>query len=279
MTQKVQHMTDQLFDLQGQVIVITGGGGVLPGALARGLAARGAPVALLSRTLSKAEAVAAEIRAQGGRALALATDVTDRAALEAAAAQVLAEFGRVDHLINGAGGHRPGAIAANGAAFFDLAPEELRAVFDLNLMGSLLPAQVFGRLMAQQGAGSILNISSVAAVRPLTRGVGYNAAKAALTNLTQWLAVTFARDLGPGLRVNALAPGFYVGDQNRGLLLEPDGQLTARGQTIIAHTPMGRFGDAADLLGAAIFLLSPAARFVTGVVLPVDGGYLAYSGV
>ncbi|MCC7362528.1 MAG: SDR family oxidoreductase [Anaerolineales bacterium] len=272
-------MTDMLFDLSGQVIVITGGGGVLPGALARGLAARGAQVALLGRTLSKAEAVATAIRAAGGRALALAADVTDRAALTAAAEQVTAEFGRVDHLINGAGGNRPGANAADGAAFFDLPPAELRAVFDLNLMGSLLPAQVFGRLIAQRGEGSLLNISSATSFRPLTRVVGYSAAKAGLNNLTQWLALTFARDLGPGLRVNAIAPGFFVGEQNRGLLYNADGQLSARGQAIINHTPMGRFGEAEELLGATVFLLSPAARFVTGVVLPVDGGYLAFCGI
>jgi len=275
----IEPMPDPLFDLRGQVIAVTGGGGVLPGALARGLAARGARLALLTRTLSKAERIAEAIRAEGGAALALAADVTDRAQLETAAEAVLAAFGRVDHLINGAGGNRPGATALTAQAFFDLPAADLRAVVDLNLMGTVLAAQVFGRRLAEQGQGSILNISSMAALRPLTRVVGYAAAKAALDNFTRWLAVALARDISPALRVNAIAPGFFLGDQNRSLLVDPAGKLTPRDQAILAHTPMGRFGQPEDLLGTVLWLLSPASAFVTGIVVPVDGGFSAFGGV
>lgn len=270
---------DPLFNLTDQVIVITGGGGVLPGAIARGLAARGAQVALLNRTLAKAESVADDIRAAGGTAIALATDVTERASLEAAAGEIIAAFGRVDHLINGAGGNRPSATAASAEAFFDLSADELRAVFDLNLTGAVLASQVFGRLIAQRMRGSILNISSMTASRPLTRVVGYAAAKAALENFTRWLAVTLARDVSPELRVNAIAPGFFLGEQNRALLMTDSGELTPRGQSIITHTPLGRFGQPDDLLSTFVWLLSPGAAFITGVVIPVDGGFSAYSGV
>lgn len=270
---------DPLFDVRDQVILVTGGSGVLPAALARGLAARGAQVVLVNRTLSNAERVAAEITANGGRALALQGDVTVRATLESAAAKTLERFGRIDHLINGAGGNRPGANAISAEQFFDLSEAELRAVIDLNLTGAILAAQVFGRVIAQQQRGSILNISSMAAVRPLTRVVGYAAAKAALENLTRWLAITLAREISPALRVNAIAPGFLLGEQNRALLVNENGQLTPRGETILAHTPMGRFGEPDDLLATVIWLLSPGAAFVTGVVVPIDGGFSAFSGV
>lgn len=272
-------LPDPLFDVRERVIVVTGGGGVLPGALARGLAARGAHLALVSRTLSKAEKIAAEIRENGGQALALEGDVTDRASLESAADIIIQRFGHVDDLINGAGGSNRGAMAHSAHAFFDMPAPELRAVMDLNWMGTVLAAQVFGKRIAEQKQGSILTISSMAAVRPLTRVVGYAGAKAAIDNLTRWLAVTFAREISPALRVNAIAPGFFVGAQNRSFLLNEAGELTPRGQTIIAHTPMGRFGEAEELLSTAIWLLSPGAAFVTGIVVPVDGGFLAYSGV
>lgn len=270
---------DPLFDVRERVIVVTGGGGVLPGALARGLAARGARLALVTRTLSKAEKVAAEIREGGGQAVALEGDVTDRAALERSAEEIMQTFGRVDDLINGAGGTVRGAMAISAQEFFDMPADALRAVMDLNWMGTVLAAQVFGRLMAEQKRGSILNISSMAAVRPLTRVVGYAGAKSAIDNLTRWLAVTLAREISPDLRVNAIAPGFFVGEQNRSFLLNEAGELTPRGQTIIAHTPMGRFGEPDELLSTALWLLSPGAAFVTGIVVPVDGGFLAYSGV
>ena len=196
------------------------------------------------------------------------------------AAIIVAEhFGRVDHLVNAAGGNRPGANAVRAQEFFDLDVAELRQVIDLNLTGVLLASQLFGRLIADRGEGSILNISSMAAQRPLTRVVAYAAAKAAVDNFTRWLAVTLAREISPQVRVNALAPGFFVGEQNRALLLDEAGNLTARGRTIVEHTPMGRFGEPEELVGAATWLLSPAARFVTGIVVPVDGGFSAFSGV
>lgn len=274
-----QFIPDPLFDVSNQVIIITGGGGVLMGALARGFAARGAHIALVNRTLSKAETVANEIRAQGGNAIAIEGDVTERASLERAAEKILSAFGKIDHLVNGAGGQRPGAIAMTADKFFDLPESDLRAVIDLNLMGTIQPSQVFGKFLAQQKRGSILNISSMAAMRPLTRVVGYAAAKAAIDNFTQWLAVMLAREISPSLRVNAIAPGFFLADQNRALLMNEAGELTARGQSIIAHTPMGRFGEPNDLLATALWLLSPGASFVTGVVIPVDGGFSAFSGV
>jgi NAD(P)-dependent dehydrogenase (short-subunit alcohol dehydrogenase family) len=270
---------DPLFDIREQVIVITGGGGVLPGALARGLAARGAHIALLSRTLSKAETNAEQIRAAGGRAMALEVDVTVREELERAAEQVMSEFGRIDHLINGAGGSRAGAAAANAELFFDLAADEMRAVFDLNLMGTVLPSQVFGKVMAAQKRGSILNFSSMSAIRPLTRVVGYSAAKAAVDSVTKWMALSLARDISPYLRVNAIAPGFFLADQNRAFLVNESGGLTARGESIIGHTPMARFGEPDELLAATVWLLSPGASFVTGIVVPIDGGFSAFSGV
>ena len=270
---------DPLFDLTGQVVVMTGGGGVLASAIARGLAARGARLVLLGRTAARLEDTAAAIRAAGGEAISVTADVTDRAGLEAAALIVAEHCGGVDHLVNAAGGNRAGANAVRAEEFFDLDVTELRQVIDLNLTGVLLASQVFGRLIAGRGAGSILNISSMAAQRPLTRVVAYAAAKAAVDNFTRWLAVTLAREISPQIRVNALAPGFFVGEQNRALLLDAAGNLTPRGQTIIDHTPMGRFGEPDELVGAATWLLSPAARFVTGIVVPVDGGFSAFSGV
>ena len=278
--QKVAIMSqDPLFDLTGQVVVITGGGGVLASAIARGLAERGARLVLLGRTAEKLEQVSAAIRTAGGEAIGITADVTDRAGLEGAATIVAERFGRVDHLVNAAGGNRAGANAVRAEEFFTLDVAELRQVIDLNLTGVLLASQVFGRLIAERGAGSVLNISSMAAQRPLTRVVAYAAAKAAVDNFTRWLAVTLAREVSPQVRVNALAPGFFVGEQNRALLLDAAGNLTPRGQTIVDHTPMGRFGEPDELVGAATWLLSPGARFVTGIVVPVDGGFSAFSGV
>ncbi len=211
--------------------------------------------------------------------MALPADVRDRAQLERARDAVVERWGRIDILVNAAGGNVPAATATPGTTFFDLPPDALREVVDLNLHGTLLPSQVFGAVMAQAGRGSIVNISSMAAQRALTRVVGYGAAKAAVDNVTRWLAVELARTHGVGLRVNAIAPGFFIGDQNRALLLNADNTLTARGQTIIDHTPAGRFGDPADLISTLIWLCGPGASFVNGVVVPVDGGFGAFSGV
>ena len=268
---------NDLFDIQGKTAVVTGGAGVLCAAMCRALAAAGVRVAVLDLRQEPAEALAAEL---GGGALGVACNVLERDSVEAAAQQVLAAFGRVDILINGAGGNRPQATTGAEQAFFDLPSEALRWVFDLNLIGTILPSQVFGRIMAQQGQGVMLNISSMNAFRPLTRIPAYSAAKAGVSNFTQWLAVHLAQEYSPAIRVNALAPGFFLTEQNRFLLTEREsGELTRRGQQIISHTPQGRFGAPEDLLGAMLWLVSPASAFVTGVVVPVDGGFSAYSGV
>ena len=268
-----------LFTLDGLVAIVTGATGVLGGAMAHGLAQAGARVGVLGRRQDRAEAVAAEIEAAGGVAMALPADVLDRAQLERARDAVVGRWGRIDILVNAAGGNVPAATATPGTTFFDLSPDALREVVDLNLHGTLLPTQVFGAVMALAGRGSIVNISSMAAQRALTRVVGYGAAKAAVDNVTRWLAVELARTHGAGLRVNAIAPGFFIGDQNRALLLNADNTLTTRGQTIIDHTPAGRFGDPADLISTLIWLCGPGASFVNGVVVPVDGGFGAFSGV
>ena len=272
-------MLDELFGLSGRVAVVTGGTGVLGGAMARGLARAGARVGVLGRRREQAEVVAAEIAAAGGEALALAADVLERGQLEAARDQVLAHWGRLDILVNAAGGNLPAATLLPGNSFFDLPVEGLDPVIALNLRGTLLPSQVFGVVMAQSEQGVIVNVSSMAAQRAMTRVVGYGVAKAAVENATRWLAVELARSFGAGLRVNAIAPGFFVGEQNRALLLNPDGTLTQRGKTIVDHTPAGRFGRADELLSTLIWLCGPGASFVNGVVVPVDGGFSAFSGV
>jgi NAD(P)-dependent dehydrogenase (short-subunit alcohol dehydrogenase family) len=269
-----------MFDLTGKIAVVTGGTGTLGAALVRGLAQAGAHVAILARRAEPIAALTAELCASGYRALGMPTDVLDKAQLAEAAAQIIAHFERVDILVNAAGGNQPQAtVTPAQRTFFDLPPEALVAVFNLNWLSSVLTAQVFGRQMAAQGSGAIINLSSMAALTPLTRVVAYASAKAALNNFTQWLAVYMAREHSPSIRVNAIAPGFFLGEQNRFLLLDERGALTERGEQIIAHTPMRRFGAPEDLIGTLIWLASDAARFVTGVVVPVDGGFSAYSGV
>ena len=269
-----------LFQLAGRVAAITGGGGVLCGTMAHALGKNGVRVAVLDLSGEAAERVAADVRAAGGEAIAVAVDVLDRASVEAAARQVVDVFGRVDILINGAGGNKKQATTSSELPFFDLPSDAVRWVFDLNFLGTLLPCQVFGKLMAEQGEGCILNVSSMNAFRPLTRIPAYSAAKAAVSNFTQWLAVHMAQEYSPRIRVNAIAPGFFLTEQNRFLLTdEATGELTPRGRTIIEHTPMGRFGEPEDLIGTVLWLLSPGAAFVHGVVVPVDGGFSAFSGV
>lgn len=267
------------YDFQGKTAVITGGTGVLGGEMACALVGLGANVAVLDRNPDIPEAYREPLEAGPGQYMVAYADVLDRALLAAAAQNVLAAYGRIDILINAAGGNHPQATASPEKPFFDLPPESLKFVFDLNLMGTILPSQVFGQQMARQESGVILNLSSMAAFTPLTRVVGYAAAKAGVSNFTQWLAVYMAQEVSPHIRVNALAPGFFIGKQNRALLLNDDGTLTDRGQTIIDHTPLGRFGRPEELLGTALWLLSPAAAFVTGIVVPVDGGFSAFSGV
>ncbi len=269
----------QLFSLQGKVAVVTGGTGVLGGAMAHGLAAAGARVAILGRRAERATEVVTSIQAAGGEAMPLPADALDREQLLAARQDLLAKWGRVDLLINAAGGNTAEATVVGERTFFNLTREAVDKMMELNFMGTVLPSQVFAESMAEQGKGSIINISSMAAIRPLTRVIGYAAAKSAIDNFTRWLAVELCTKYGPGLRVNAIAPGFFVGEQNRAFLLNEDGTLTPRGQQIISHTPMGRFGDAEELIGTAVWLSSDAARFVTGIVVPVDGGFSAYAGV
>lgn len=267
------------FGLAGKVCVLTGGTGVLGGVMAHGLALAGARVAVLGRRADKAEEVAASVRAAGGEAIATAADVLDEAGLKAVRAKLLADWGSIDLLVNAAGGNQPGATLTPTQTTFDLDSEAMRQVMDLNFFGTFLPIQVFASPMAERGSGAIVNVSSMAAIQAITRVAGYSGAKAAVDNLTKWLATTFAKQHGPGLRVNAIAPGFFVAEQNRRLLLDEDGSLTQRGQAIIDNTPMGRFGEAEELLGALIWLLSDASRFVTGVVVPIDGGFSVFSGV
>jgi NAD(P)-dependent dehydrogenase (short-subunit alcohol dehydrogenase family) len=272
---------EQLFDLSGRVAVVTGATGVLGGAMARGLAGAGASVGVLGRRRERAEEVAREISDSGGEAMAVPADVLDGDQLEAARDAVLGRWGRLDILVNAAGGNAPEATVNDDATIFDLPRGAIQEVLELNLLGTILPSQVFGEAMArgETAEGVIVNVSSMAASRPLTKVVVYSAAKAAVQSFTRWLAVELARKHGAGLRVNAIAPGFFLGEQNRAMLVAEDGGLTERGRTIIEHTPAARFGEPEELVGALIWLCSPAARFVTGIVVPVDGGFGAFSGV
>ncbi|HOJ68212.1 MAG TPA: SDR family oxidoreductase [Candidatus Hydrogenedentes bacterium] len=272
----------QLFNLEGKVAVVTAGGGVLCGAIAEALASAGASVAIADLLTDPAEARAAEIRRAGGNAKAYYMDAFRRETIEEACRRILADFGKVDILVNGVGGNMKAATTSPEQSFFDIPAEALTRVVDLNLVGGVIvPTQVFVRAMLNNpDGGTVINISSMNAIRPLTRIPGYSAAKAAVSNFTQWLAVHLAQEYKPLVRVNAIAPGFFLTEQNRYLLTDKDtGALTARGQTIITHTPMGRFGTPEDLLGTAVWLASDASRFVTGVVIPVDGGFSAFSGV
>lgn len=270
----------QMYDFKGKTVVVTGGAGILGGEIACALVGCNANVALVDRSPEMAERLVHRFDPAGGRAIIVYGDVLNREVMDGCLERVVSEFGQVDALINGAGGNSPKATTNPTQSFFDIPDDAMRFVFDLNIIGTILPSQIFGRYFAERGEGNILNISSMNAFRPLTRIPAYSAAKAGVSNFTQWLAVHMAQEYSPHIRVNAIAPGFFLTDQNRFLLTDKEtGELTARGQSIIAHTPMARFGDPEDLLGAVMWLLSPASAFVSGIVVPIDGGFSAFSGV
>lgn len=272
--------TNKLFDLTGHVAVVTGGAGVLCASLCRALANAGVRVAILDINTQAADKLAGEINQSSGEAIAIECDVCDKGSITLAAQQIISSYGRVDILINGAGGNNPQATTNADLSFFDLSEDALNWVIELNLLSTILSTQIFGKFMAMQKKGIILNISSMNALRPLTRIPAYSAAKAAVSNFTQWIAVHMAQEYSPEIRVNAIAPGFFLTDQNHYLLQdETTGKLTDRGQTIIDHTPMKRFGTPEDLEGTVLWLLSPASAFVTGILVPIDGGFSVFSGV
>ncbi len=270
---------NQLFGLEGKVAVLTGGGGVLAAEIGRGMAQAGAIVILLDIREENAVKTAEEIKKSGGIAVGMASNVLDKANMEEVCANIVKEYGKVDILLNAAGGNQPGATIGPDQTIFDLELDALDKVTSLNFNGSVIPSLVFGKQMAEQGEGNIINISSMTAYQAITRVVGYSASKAAITNFTTWMATEMAKKFSDKIRVNAIAPGFFIGDQNRALLINEDGSLTPRSKDILHNTPMNRFGEAAELIGAVIYLVSPAASFVTGTVLPVDGGFSIFSGV
>ena len=268
---------NSLFNLKGKVALITGGGGVLGSNMARTLAKQGAITGVLGLSIEKVEAAATSIRNSGGEAFAISANVTNKEELEKVRDFIIDKYGRLDILINAAGGNMPGAVISPDQAVYDMELPQLQKVLDLNIIGTILPSQVFSEVFAKQKSGIIINISSNTAQRPLSRVVGYSAAKAAIDNFTKWMSVELATKYGEGIRVNAIAPGFFIGEQNKSLLIAPDGGLTPRGKKIIEHTPMGRFGAPADMDGVLLFLCSDMSKFVTGVIINVDGGFGATS--
>lgn len=272
--------TQDDFKVKGLSIVITGGAGVLCSRMVKRFVELGAHVAVLDLDFQSAKGLVDDVEGNPGTAIAIQVDVLDKKSIQTAAKQVISTYRRIDVLINGAGGNNSKATTGEDNSFFDLPVDAIRFVTDLNLLGTILPTQVFGKYIAKQGEGVILNVSSMNALRPLTRIPAYSAAKAAVSNFTQWLAVHMAQEYSPNIRVNAIAPGFLLTDQNRFLLTdETSGELTDRGKSILDHTPMKRFGDPEDLLGVVQWLISPASKFVTGTVIPIDGGFSAFSGV
>jgi NAD(P)-dependent dehydrogenase (short-subunit alcohol dehydrogenase family) len=269
-----------MFDVKDKVIVITGATGVLCSAMAKSLGQAGGKIVVLGRNESTGQAVAQSVIKKGGQAMAIVCDVFGQESLEEARTQIHASFGPVNVLINGVGGNHKDATTSPEKPFFDIPAEALTSVFNVNFLGTMVPIQVFSQDMIEAGKGVILNVSSMSAFRPLTKIVAYSAAKAAVNNLTQWLAVHMCQNYSKEIRVNAIAPGFFLSEQNRFLLTdEKTGDLTPRGQSIIDHTPAGRFGDPEDLLGTVHWLVSDASKFLTGTVIPVDGGFSAFSGV
>ena len=270
----------RMYDFTGLVVAVTGGAGILGSEMARALAGCGAKVAILDLNIEPAKALIDSLGECGKQVSLHQCDVLNLESITKAVQNIISQCGKIDCLINGAGGNKAAATTSPDLKFFDLPADALRWVFDLNILGTMLPCQAFGKVMAEQGHGTILNISSMNSFRPLTRIPAYSGAKAAVSNFTQWLAVHMAQEYSPRIRVNAIAPGFFLTNQNRFLLTDKEtGELTARGKSIISHTPMARFGEPQDLFGSVLWLLSPAAEFVTGVVVPIDGGFSAYSGV
>ncbi|MFV0391028.1 MAG: SDR family oxidoreductase [Paludibacteraceae bacterium] len=267
----------ELFNIKDRVIAITGGTGVLGESMVEYLAAHGAKVAVMARNKEKGDQLVEKVKAAGGDALFLVSDVTDEAVLKENAQAVVAKYGKIDVLINGAGGNMPGATIGPSNNIFDLKMDDFRQVVDLNLMGTVVPTVVFAKYMVEAKQGNIINVSSASALRPLTRVAGYGAAKAAVTNFTKYMAGEMAIKFGENFRINALCPGFFITEQNRTLLTNPDGTYSDRGNSIIAHTPFRRFGNPEDLLGTLHYLVSDASKFVTGTVAIVDGGFDAFS--
>jgi NAD(P)-dependent dehydrogenase (short-subunit alcohol dehydrogenase family) len=267
------------FDISGQVAVITGAAGVICSTLAKALAEAGVKVALLDLFEGNAKAVAEEINSCGGVAIGVKADVLDKASLQTACAEVLKAFGTVDILINGAGGNKKDATTSAEMSFFDVPVDALRWVFDLNVMGAVLTTQVFGKVLADNKSGCVINIASMSSYLPLTNTVAYSGAKAAVANFTQWMAVHFNQNYSREIRVNAIAPGFLLTNQNRFLMQQEDGSPTARGQRVLDKTPMYRYGEPEEMAGAVIWLCSDAASFVNGAIIPIDGGFSAYWGV
>ncbi len=275
-----QNYSKSLFDVEGKVAVITGGGGILCGTMARGLAKAGVKVAILDINKDAAQAVADEIVAEGGEAIGVYANVLDKDALAVSAKEVLDAYGTIDILINGAGGNKRQATTSAEMPFFDLPQDAFQWVFNLNFIGTLLPTQVFGKILADKDEGVIINIASVNAFTPLTNIPAYSAAKSAVRNFTEWFATHVAQNYSKNIRVNGIAPGFFLTEQNRFLLTdEKTGEITPRGNSIIDHTPMGRWGDPSELMGTLIWLISPGAQFVTGITVLVDGGFVAFSGI
>lgn len=266
-----------LFDISGRVIVITGGYGILGSSISKYLASQGAIVVILGRNKEKGNALVSEITAEGNQSLFLDSDVMSEQILIRNREDIIEKYGKIDVLINAAGGNMPGATIGPDKNIFDLKLEDFKTVVDLNLFGTALPTSIFAKAMVEKGEGNIINFSSMSALRPLTRVAGYGAAKAAVSNYTEYMAGELATKFGEKFRVNAVAPGFFLTEQNRTLLTNPDGSYTDRGNTIIAHTPFRRFGKPDELHGAIHFLASDASRFVTGAVLVVDGGFNAFS--
>ena len=272
-------MGNSLFDISDKVVVITGGSGVLGGKMAEYLLSEGAKVAIIGRTSDKVTAKVTQLKNISTNVLGFAGDVLDNEFLVQVKDSLVDQWNSIDGLINAAGGNMPGATIGEDQTIFDLNMDDFRKVTELNMDGTVIPTLVFGKQMAEQGKGCIINVSSMTASRAVTRVVGYSAAKAAIDNFTRWTATELAQKFGEGLRVNAIAPGFFISEQNRDLLLNKDGSYTERGKTIIANTPMKRFGQADELNGAVHWLISDAASFVTGTIVAIDGGFNAFSGV